>query len=57
MKIENTILLDNLVQKGGTSSTGRTRALPYGSKRSKKHMSLKQHKKIGSFDLLKEFQK
>lgn len=56
MKIENTILLDNYVQKGGTSGAGRTGKLPNGSKRSKRHMSLKQHKKIGSFDLPKEFQ-
>ncbi|KAL8480586.1 hypothetical protein ACS0TY_027219 [Phlomoides rotata] len=57
MKIQNTILLDNFVQKGGISSAGRTPALPRGSKRSKRHMSLKQHKKIGSFDLPKELQK
>ncbi|CAA0830474.1 ribonuclease P family protein [Striga hermonthica] len=54
LKIENTILLDNFVQKSGMSS-GRT--LQNGSKRSKKHMSLKQHKKCGSFDLPKEFHK
>lgn len=54
IKIENTILLDNYVQKSGSSS-GCIRALQHGSKRSKKHMSLKQHKRIGSFDLPKEF--
>ncbi|GER54321.1 galactosylgalactosylxylosylprotein 3-beta-glucuronosyltransferase, partial [Striga asiatica] len=52
LKIENTILLDNFIQKSGMSSG---RSLQNGSKRSKKHMSLKQHKKCGSFDLPKEF--
>ncbi|KAI3474678.1 hypothetical protein Pfo_029863 [Paulownia fortunei] len=55
MKIENTILLDNYVQKSGMSSSSRIRALQNGSKRSKKHMSLKQHKRSGLFDLPKEF--
>ncbi|GFP83750.1 ribonuclease p protein subunit p29 [Phtheirospermum japonicum] len=55
LKIENTILLDNFVQKSGISGGGRNRALQNGSKRSKKHMSLKQHKISGSFDLPKEF--
>ncbi|KAK4419168.1 hypothetical protein Salat_2329600 [Sesamum alatum] len=55
MKIENTILLDNYVQKSGKSTGGLMRALKNGSKRSKKHMSVKQHKQSGSFDLPKEF--
>ncbi|XP_047973875.1 ribonuclease MRP protein subunit POP4 isoform X1 [Salvia hispanica] len=55
IKIENTMLLDNFVQKNGSSSSGHMRALQHGSKRSKKHMSLKQHKRIGTFDLLQEF--
>ncbi|XP_057779041.1 ribonuclease MRP protein subunit POP4 isoform X2 [Salvia miltiorrhiza] len=55
IKIENTILLDNYVHKHGSSSSGHIQALQHGSKRSKKHMSLKQHKSIGSFDLPKEF--
>ncbi|KAL3819563.1 hypothetical protein ACJIZ3_005468 [Penstemon smallii] len=55
MKIENTILLDSFVQKSGKSNGARIRAMQNGSKRSKKHMSLKQHKKIGSFDLPPEF--
>ncbi|XP_011094699.2 uncharacterized protein LOC105174335, partial [Sesamum indicum] len=55
MKIENTILLDNYVHRNGMSSGGLTRALKNGSKRSKKHMSIKQHKRSGSFDLPKEF--
>lgn len=57
IKIENTMLLDNFVQKNGSSSSGHMRALQHGSKRSKKHMSLKQHKRIGTFDLLQEFHK
>ncbi|KAL0288813.1 UNVERIFIED_CONTAM: hypothetical protein Scaly_2718700 [Sesamum calycinum] len=55
MKIENTILLDNYVQRNGMSSGCLSRALKNGSKRSKKHMSIKQHKRSGSFDLPKEF--
>lgn len=55
IKIENTILLDNYVQKGCISSSSRIRAPHNGSKRSKKHMSLKQHKRSGLFDLPKEF--
>ncbi|KAL0409883.1 UNVERIFIED_CONTAM: hypothetical protein Slati_3578000 [Sesamum latifolium] len=57
MKIENTILLDNYVQRNGMSSGGLTRALKNGSKRSKKHMPVKQHKRSGSLDLPKEFHK
>ncbi|KAI3452898.1 hypothetical protein Pfo_009561 [Paulownia fortunei] len=55
MRIENTTLLDNYVQKSGMSSGGRIQALQNGSRRSKKHMSLKHHKRSGSFDLPKEF--
>ncbi|KAL6574808.1 hypothetical protein OROMI_012093 [Orobanche minor] len=54
LKIENNILLDNFVPKNGMP---RARALHNESKRSKKHMSLKQHKKSGLFDLPKEFHK
>ncbi|KAI3986174.1 hypothetical protein MKX01_004318 [Papaver californicum] len=43
MKIDNWILLDNLVQGHGATV------------RSRKHMSMKHHKKCGSFDLPKEF--
>ncbi|KAG6430467.1 hypothetical protein SASPL_108535 [Salvia splendens] len=57
VKIENTILLDNYVQRSGSSNSGRMRALQQGSKHSKKHMSLKQHKSIGTFDLPKAFHK
>ncbi|KAL6534212.1 hypothetical protein OROHE_013137 [Orobanche hederae] len=53
LKIENNILLDNFVPKNGP----RARALQNESKRSKKHMSLKQHKRSGLFDLPKEFHK
>ncbi|KAL6574809.1 hypothetical protein OROMI_012094 [Orobanche minor] len=54
LKIENNILLDNFVPKNGMP---RARALHNESKRSKKHMSLKQHKRSGLFDLPKEFHK
>ncbi|KAA8518795.1 hypothetical protein F0562_016431 [Nyssa sinensis] len=51
MKIDNWILLDNFVQGRGAH----IRALQSHSKRSKKHMSMNEHKKIGSFDLPQEF--
>ncbi|GAV82118.1 UPF0086 domain-containing protein [Cephalotus follicularis] len=56
-KIDNWILLDNFV-KGCAVSTGSSiRALQSHSKRSKKHMSMKQLKKCGSFDLPQDFKK
>uniref|UniRef100_A0A5B7AR60 Uncharacterized protein n=1 Tax=Davidia involucrata TaxID=16924 RepID=A0A5B7AR60_DAVIN len=55
MKIDNWILLDNFVQGRGASRGARIRNLQSHSKRSKKHMSMKEHKKIGSFDLPREF--
>ncbi|KAK3016648.1 hypothetical protein RJ639_006743 [Escallonia herrerae] len=54
-KIDNWILLDNLVQGRGTSGGARMRALKVQSKRSKKHMSMKQHKRCGSLNLPQEF--
>ncbi|KAL6507943.1 hypothetical protein OROGR_024138 [Orobanche gracilis] len=54
LKIENTILLDNFVPK---NDMRRARALRNESKCSNKHMSLKQHKRSGLFDLPKEFHK
>ncbi|KAJ7982698.1 Ribonuclease P protein subunit p29 [Quillaja saponaria] len=57
MKIDNWILLDNYVQGRGVSSGSHNRALRIHSKRSKKHMSIKQHKKHGSFDLPQESKK
>ncbi|XP_027361135.1 LOW QUALITY PROTEIN: ribonuclease P protein subunit p29 [Abrus precatorius] len=57
MKIDNWILLDNYVQGRVLSSGSQTRALRIHSKRSKKHMSMKQHKNCGSLDLPEEYQK
>ncbi|CAL5423784.1 unnamed protein product [Camellia sinensis] len=57
MKIDNWILLDNLVQGRGASRSARIRALKTHSKRSKKHMSMKQHKKCGTLDLPQELHK
>nr|DAD26089.1 TPA_asm: hypothetical protein HUJ06_027557 [Nelumbo nucifera] len=54
-KIDNWILLDNFVQSRGISVSARIRALQSHSKRSKSHMSMKQLKKCGSFDLPSEF--
>ncbi|XP_050227573.1 ribonuclease MRP protein subunit POP4 [Mercurialis annua] len=50
-KLDNWILLDNYVQGRGKSTNSRIRALEAHSKRSKKHMSMKQHKKCGSLNL------
>ncbi|KAI4295312.1 hypothetical protein L6164_035371 [Bauhinia variegata] len=57
MKIDNWILLDNYVQGRGISFGSHIRALRIHSKRSKKHMSMKQHKKHGSLDLPQEYHK
>lgn len=57
MKIDNWILLDNYVQGRVLSSGSQARALQLHSKRSKKHMSMKRHKKYGSLELPQEFQK
>lgn len=57
MKIDNWILLDNVVQDRGRSLDARIRALQTHSKRSKKHMSMKQHRRCGSLDLPQEFYK
>ncbi|KAK6942848.1 Ribonuclease P protein subunit Rpp29/RNP1, partial [Dillenia turbinata] len=57
MKYDNWILLDNLVQRRGTSNSARVKALQHHSKRSKRHMSMKQHKKCGSLSLPREYHK
>lgn len=57
MKIDNWIHLDNVVQDRGRSLDARIRALQTHSKRSKKHMSMKQHRRCGSLDLPQEFYK
>ncbi|KAL3512148.1 hypothetical protein ACH5RR_024865 [Cinchona calisaya] len=51
IKIDNWILLDDFVRKSRISDAARSRALHPHSKRSKRHMSLKQHKRHGSFHL------
>ena len=50
LKLEKGILLDNYVQRGPRLVDAQARSLLIHSKRSKRHMSLKQHKKCGSFD-------
>ncbi|KAG6643006.1 ribonuclease P protein subunit p29 isoform X2 [Carya illinoinensis] len=57
IKMDNWILLDNFVQGRGVSTGSRIRALRTHSKRSKKHMSTKELKKCGSFDLPQELHK
>lgn len=57
MKIDNRVHLDNIVKDrkvSGNNNNTLTKALQSHSKRSKKHMSMKQHKKYGSLDLPQE---
>ncbi|KAL4321184.1 hypothetical protein AHAS_Ahas14G0085100 [Arachis hypogaea] len=56
-KIDNIIHLDYVVQGRSIASGSQARTLQIHSKRSKKHMSMKQHKKKGSLDLPQEFHK
>ncbi|KAF0923795.1 hypothetical protein E2562_007674, partial [Oryza meyeriana var. granulata] len=51
LKLEKGILLDNYVHRGLRLVDTQAKSLLIHSKRSKIHMSLKQHKKCGSFDL------
>ncbi|KAL2933782.1 Ribonuclease P protein subunit p29 [Bienertia sinuspersici] len=53
IKMDNWILLDNFVQ-GSNTSVSRMRALRANSKRSKKHMSIKQLKECGLLHLPQE---
>lgn len=57
VKVDNWILLDSFVQKSSIATGARNRALQRQSKRSKRCMSIKQHKKFGSFDLPQEYHK
>ncbi|GMH10781.1 hypothetical protein Nepgr_012622 [Nepenthes gracilis] len=56
MKMDNWILLDNFVREHG-SSASRLRAFQNHSKRSKRHMSMKQLKKCRAFELPEEYRK
>ncbi|KAG8068346.1 hypothetical protein GUJ93_ZPchr0005g16305 [Zizania palustris] len=55
LKLEKGILLDNYVHRGPRLVDAQAKSLLIHSKRSKRHMSLKQHKKCGSFDLHETF--
>ncbi|ESR42108.1 hypothetical protein CICLE_v10012269mg [Citrus x clementina] len=57
MKIDNWILLDNYVQGRNVSPGSHIKALQIHSKRSRKHMSMKQLKRSGALDLPKDLQK
>ncbi|XWS55779.1 hypothetical protein CRYUN_Cryun09bG0030000 [Craigia yunnanensis] len=57
IKIDNWILLDNFVQGRVMSTGSHIRALKNHSKRSKRHMSMKQLKKSGVFKLPQAIQK
>lgn len=50
-KIDNWISLENVEKGCGAYDRARIKALNRISKRSKKHMSMKQHKKFGSLSL------
>ncbi|KAH9606256.1 hypothetical protein KSS87_020091 [Heliosperma pusillum] len=56
VKFDHQINLDNYY-KNNNSSGSRLRALQANSKRSKKHMSMKQLKRVGLLDLPEEFHK
>lgn len=56
-KNDSLIQLDNVMQSRDRSLGARVRALQAQSKRCKKHMSMKQHRKCGSLDLPREFYK
>ncbi|XP_038906078.1 uncharacterized protein LOC120091963 isoform X2 [Benincasa hispida] len=56
-KVDACILLDNFVPKRAGMIGSRKRALRSNSKRSKRHMSMRQHKKCGTFDLPSDFHK
>lgn len=57
LRIDNWILLDNFVPKDDSLMDARLKALRSHSKRSKKHMSRRQHRKCGSFNLPNEYHK
>lgn len=57
LKIDNRLLLDSFVQGRALSTGARVRAIQSHSKRSKRHMSMRQHRKHGSFNLSNEFHK
>ncbi|OMO72566.1 hypothetical protein CCACVL1_17710 [Corchorus capsularis] len=57
VKIDNWILLDNYVQGRPMSTGSHIRALKIHSKRSKRHMSMKQLKKSGALKLPQALQK
>lgn len=55
MKIDNWLLLDSFSQGRSVLTKARARAVQNHSKRSKRHMSMQQHRKCGSFDLPQDF--
>ncbi|RWV88233.1 hypothetical protein BHE74_00041268 [Ensete ventricosum] len=55
LRIDNWILLDNFVPNDDSLMDARLKALRSHSKRSRKHMSRRQHRKCGSFNLPNEY--
>ncbi|CAI0446808.1 unnamed protein product [Linum tenue] len=56
-RIDSWILLDNYVQGRGKSKSSRAEVLQSQAKRSKTHMSMRQHKKCGSLELPEHLRK
>ncbi|CAN6470920.1 unnamed protein product [Victoria cruziana] len=54
-RMDHTLLLDTYVPQKGASIKSRRRLSQKRTKRSKHHMSLKQHRRCGSFDVPREF--
>lgn len=57
LKIDNLVFLDQLISKDNSLKDARLKALMSHSKRSRNHMSKRQHRKCGSFNLPSEFHK
>uniref|UniRef100_A0A1D1YH40 Ribonuclease P protein subunit p29 n=1 Tax=Anthurium amnicola TaxID=1678845 RepID=A0A1D1YH40_9ARAE len=57
IKIDNVLLLDDFVPASSTLRDAREKHLQSHSKRSKKHMSMRQHRLCGSFDFPRKFWK
>lgn len=55
--LDRQLLLDNPATQGGAIDRAKERAHRARSKRSSKHMSMREHRRAGSFNLPPEYQK
>ena len=55
MKIDNWLLLDNHIPQLNELEDARKKSLKSRSHRSKKHVSLREHRALGSFELHQKF--